>query len=141
MPREKKVAGQIIELLDKCGGQDLAQLDATIADVQKTLDGLLAVRRVIDAKVNGRPRLKRGPKKRLPLADDKGDEEREESPAKPPGVADRIQEKIEQFGPQSVPQLAMKLATSEQGIRIAIGQAKGRFVMDEDQKFDLAEKP
>lgn len=148
MPRPSKtaagnVAGQILELLDKSGVQDLEQLDAAIANVQKTLDGLLAVRRVIDAKVNGKPpRKTRKVRGRASASEAAGDEdEDDETPTKPPGVADRIQEKIEQYGPQTVSQLAMKLATSEQGIRIAIGQAKGRFVMNDDQKFEVAEKP
>ena len=56
-----------------------------------------------------------------------------------PSMADRIAEQLTKFRKLSKMQLAMKLFTSEKAIGIAMGHAKGRFVMDEDLNFSLAE--
>jgi len=55
-----------------------------------------------------------------------------------PSLADRIADLLGKHSKLSKVQIAMKLLTSEKAVGIAMGYAKGRFVMDDDLNFSLA---
>lgn len=145
---------EILDLLGKAGEQDLegiseqivaleSELAETIASYQKKIEALRLIERVIGIRLHGKPPRK----SRKRAAGDQVDEGEsgrarpvEETPKGKPLLADEIARVLDSFGPLTVRQLAQKLAgQSEQAIRIAIGRARGRFRMNDDERFSLAE--
>lgn len=51
---------KLLEAIETCGENDLALLDAQIAEVEKRLEALRLARKIVDAKLNGRQEKKPG---------------------------------------------------------------------------------
>lgn len=96
----------ILEAIQQASAADLDNIDVRIEELTKELESLREVRRVIEVRLNGKPKAKRGEKKGL---------------AAP--VADRLYEYILAHGPQTPYDLAEKLGLSIQGIGVAAARS------------------
>lgn len=139
--KPKSLVAEMIGLLERAGANELEEIDQIIAAREAELEtycvakrgeieALRQIRKVCDVKLHGKKKLGRKRKDQVEAA---------EAPARPPGLADWIASRIEERGPQSTTQLAMAKGASESAIKIAIGKAKGRFLMNDDEEWQINE--
>lgn len=144
MAKSASVVGEMLGLLAKAGEKELAEIDEIIAareaelaeycqKKQGEIDSLREIRKVCDIRLNGKPQ--RGRWRRTDADSDTAGI----PTATVQRLADWIAQRLEERGPQTTSELAIARSASESAIRIAIGKAKGRFEMDDEERWSVVE--
>jgi len=118
MAKDKDTKPRLLDVLEQATSDDLVAVQEQIAEHEKQLNSLRAVEKLLSIRINGKPaRKQREPKQPKTTAN-----------AAPGGqmsggLAKKILDLVLSRGPCLPETAARLLATSEQGIRVAVGQS------------------